>query len=290
MLNLLNKLVEPGTDIIIFVQSLRTSFLDLFFRAITFFGEVELYMVIFLFIYLNVNKSLAKALVYITLFSSYLNTWLKNYFNMPRPDNAAIVRLMVEKSPSFPSGHAQNSLVFWTSLGLRIGKWFLWIIIIPLLLLIGFSRVYLGVHFPQDILGGWIIGIVIVTLWEEVFLNLKNVPAFIRLLSAIFIPLTLLIFQRTMEISLITGTIMGLSIGFFFEEETLSFDTKGSVKQILLRCLMIPFIFFIYFGLKVLIPQTISLIFLRQFFIGFFISYLNPLILVKFGLLEKRSL
>ena len=60
-----------------------------------------------------------------------------------------------ESSFGLPSGHAQNAVVVWGMLALWIRKTWAWIAGVIIILLIGLSRIYLGVHFPTDVLGGW---------------------------------------------------------------------------------------------------------------------------------------
>ena len=71
-----------------------------------------------------------------------------------------------EDSYSFPSGHALGSVIAYGILVYLIGRAFprwrgtLWSIYVVLVALIGYSRLYLGVHWPTDVLGGWVIGAV----------------------------------------------------------------------------------------------------------------------------------
>jgi undecaprenyl-diphosphatase len=93
-----------------------------------------------------------------------LSTILKSLFNRPRPD--VVAHLVDVHSTSFPSGHAMNSAIVYLTLGallartqqVRVLRIYLLSVSIVLALMIGASRVYLGVHWPSDVLAGWMVG------------------------------------------------------------------------------------------------------------------------------------
>jgi membrane-associated phospholipid phosphatase len=97
--------------------------------------------------------------------SSSVNSILKLVFHSPRPYwvSERVQALASETSFGIPSGHAQNSVVVWGLLAAWIHKTWAWIVAILLMLMIGLSRLYLGVHFLGDVLAGWLVGALI--LW-----------------------------------------------------------------------------------------------------------------------------
>lgn len=109
------------------------------------------------------RKTIARPVAVTVIISFLLNLALKNLFDRERPD---ILRLINETSYSFPSGHAMINASLYSMLILLIyeyvGKpWRLVLAVLcaALAIAIGLSRIYLGVHYAGDVIGGWLIGL-----------------------------------------------------------------------------------------------------------------------------------
>lgn len=109
--------------------------------------------------------------VFITSLSGeLLNTAMKHAFHRPRP--TVVPHLRVVLTTSFPSGHAMESAIVYLTLAAilmrasetRLTKLYILGIAVLLTTLVGISRVYLGVHYPTDVIGGWIVGF----MWASV--------------------------------------------------------------------------------------------------------------------------
>jgi len=115
-----------------------------------------------LYIYCKREKSAKIAAVFIL--SMLVNALLKMLFNHPRPDQslllpeiAKLYSIYSPHSPGFPSGHTQGITVLWLSIFYYFRKKYLIIPVLFLIILVPFSRIYLGVHFAGDVVGGYII-------------------------------------------------------------------------------------------------------------------------------------
>lgn len=122
------------------------------------------------FLLLQRRRRTAMVVVMTSLSGEILDGAMKHVFNRPRP--TIVPHLRVVYSTSFPSGHAMESAIVYLTLAAilmrasdhRRTKMYILGIAVLLTLLVGISRVYLGVHYPTDVIGGWIVGF----LWASI--------------------------------------------------------------------------------------------------------------------------
>lgn len=160
-----NHIVHFDSMIISFVQGLESSVLTNVMKFFTFIGDTKavivLSILVIIFLYL-VLKHRVELLLFIAAIigSALLNQLLKYSFQRARPE---LHRLIEVDNYSFPSGHAMNaftvytiiSFLLWRHIPTRIGRTALIIISAFMIFAIGISRIYLGVHYPSDIIAGF---------------------------------------------------------------------------------------------------------------------------------------
>lgn len=166
--NLICKLMNINTTaIMIFISYLGS--------AITLIGLSIFFIIIFK------EKKYSKLIILNLILVFILNIILKQIIARPRPN---VLRLISEKGYSFPSGHAMITMAYYGFLGFLIYKnigskklkYTLILFLYLLVVLIGISRIYLGVHYATDILGGFAIAIIyliffVKSIYNKVFTN-----------------------------------------------------------------------------------------------------------------------
>jgi len=162
-----------------FIISFRSPELNKILQFITNIGDIYGYLVVGLIssivFYLKFkNWRFVIQMVFVLVISGLSNLALKQAINRPRPE---IEHLVSVATLSYPSGHAMSAISFYGFLiylcyGFKMNKWIKSGIIIFFTLLIftiGISRIYLGVHFPSDIAGGFIAGLIWVAFCILIF-------------------------------------------------------------------------------------------------------------------------
>ena len=153
-----------------FLADHRNVFLTKLFLAASFLGSTECYILIAILIYVVWDKKLAIRLSVLVLLTMSLNDVLKNIIRNPRPfirEGTYLKKWAVSASSaktlaaeySTPSGHAMGASAFYSYLCAFIGNRYVRIVAVLAIILIGLSRPYLGVHYAEDIVIGWAIGL-----------------------------------------------------------------------------------------------------------------------------------
>jgi len=167
----MNPIFDWGIN---FIAGLQTSapWLAAPSQCFSFLGTEEFYLLILPFLYWCMDVRLGLRVGVILSVSSSLNTLLKFVFHEPRPywvsDKVRVVN--GETSYGMPSGHAQHGITVWGTMASSWAKGWARGVTAIMIFCIGFSRIVLAVHFPTDVLAGWLIGGVILWAflkWEE---------------------------------------------------------------------------------------------------------------------------
>ncbi|MEX2526165.1 MAG: phosphatase PAP2 family protein [Gemmatimonadota bacterium] len=154
----MDRVLPWGYTTIQWFQAYRSPFLDSLFLFLSFLGEEFFYLLVIPGLYWLVSRRFALRFAVLLLVSVWVNDLLKIIADQPRPSVDRVDVLGDITSGGFPSGHAQNAVVTW---GLVAWRWRAPEMVTAMFILIlgiGVSRVYLGLHFPHDVLAGWAVG------------------------------------------------------------------------------------------------------------------------------------
>ncbi|MCS7038625.1 MAG: phosphatase PAP2 family protein [Caldilineales bacterium] len=137
-------------------------------QVFTFLGDEQFYLLFLPLVYWCVHKGLGLDLAFLLVFSAFTNTALKSLFKAPRPfwQNPGLQRVEVGGF-GFPSGHAQLSASLFGRMARFRGRRELLIVMPLLIVLVAISRVYLGVHYPGDVVWGVAVGLVVLALYRR---------------------------------------------------------------------------------------------------------------------------
>jgi membrane-associated phospholipid phosphatase len=157
-------------DLVRTVQSMRSAPADLFFQAVSAAVSEPVTIVALVWIARRFGSALGARALFLYLVSACINADLKELLRQPRPfDLDASLPHAFGEGYGFPSGHAQTTVVAWGWLLRRFRAGTAAVAaVVAGGVLVGLSRVYLGVHFPTDVLGGWGIGALVLAAYAAV--------------------------------------------------------------------------------------------------------------------------
>jgi membrane-associated phospholipid phosphatase len=260
----MEAVLQWGLNLIIAIQQIHGPALDAIFRAITFAGEEQFYLVLLPLILWCFDYGFGAVMAVFFMISTSVNVMAKDLFQQPRPfELNPSVKLSDATGYGLPSGHAQISLTVWGSLADRLNKKWFWIVAAVVVLLISFSRIFLGVHFPTDVFAGLIIGGILLVLYivyhAQVEKWLAGLNIGFQLLLAIAVPALFLLPYPATDALTGSGAFLGIGIGLIFKTRYLSYSTAGPWWQRTVRFIVgIVVLFALYLGLKATFPPDAS--------------------------------
>ena len=290
---------NSGTRITLLVQSAGDWPAPLM-KIASLSGTEPFYLLFLLVLYWCVDARVGTRFAFMMLLTDSVNMFFKLLFHHPRPYwySSSVTAYCAENSFGLPSGHAQNSASLWGMLAVMYSARQLRIALTALILLIGLSRIYLGVHFYTDILTGWATGFALLAAVTKLAgsaaerLKGMSMPAQILLsvIASAAVPGILLIPlhihsgwvfpeawaanisaaipgsavpepRRVTGIISVSGAILGYGAGLAVLHKKGGFRAEGSLRQKFLRMAIgLAGTAALYIGLKIILPQGGSVI------------------------------
>jgi len=237
-------------EFIEWLQSLRSPALSAFFELITSLGAAQVYIALLPLLFWCVSPRHGYRFIVLVLLSAWLNSLLKElgplwiadsgplYTTRPYqafpgevwtcrrepgfdPEATLAALCREEETYSFPSGHAQTAVVFWGYPALVLRKRWFWVLAVVMVALIGVSRMYLGQHWPVDVLGGALIGVALLAAAFGLLLAFRLRPRLLNTLllvaAGLAVPLALVLdddptLNRARALGLLAGTAAGYAV------------------------------------------------------------------------------
>jgi len=325
------------TDIIIFLQSFETSQLNFFFKIINSLGYSNFYIPILIIILFGINFRKGFYLLHVLIWTSFVTTFLKEYFSLPRPADVDLNVKLINKdyqnstrftgmgashffgglphevisyfrnvhdySYGLPSGHVSSIMAIWGSVFLLFKQSGVKITAILLVALMPIARMYLGRHFPIDVIGGLIVGLFFVLVFYNfVYKSVSLAETFSRRVSYFSInPKTIIMLSYFLIMPLFVfwiapqdalsdaGNLLGLNIGFMLvTRKGIPLDS-GTFLQ---KSIRIIIAFVIFSGtnllLKMLGLDDIPILeFIRAVIVSFIVIYIPIEIGIKIGIYNR---
>jgi membrane-associated phospholipid phosphatase len=266
-------------EILRWIQRFSHPALDVAAEFLTMLGEPVLIAVLFCALYWCHDKKLGEAVILTMMASLCLNGILKDFFALKRPiGEEGIVSKRVETATgyAFPSGHTQSATAFWTPILLAakgiVGR------VLPTLIIlcVGWSRLYLGVHYPRDVLGGIAFGVLVTLIMR--FLLKKNLRG-VAIALCLFLAAVAILTGKSEDTMKSVGLTVGAAGGLLFERRYVKFTIPKAAKTLLLRLAVGLAIIGILYALpKLLLPDTAIIGAIRYGVVAFVAVGLYPLL------------
>lgn len=294
-----------------------------FFIVITSLGEEEFFLAAMPLIYWCINKRLGKGLGVIFFVSIAFNSLLKHAFRGPRPfwlDES--LELFEAGGYGVPSGHTQYAATLYLVIAAWLHRGWAWILAIVMVILMGLSRIFLGVHFVHDVVAGAVVGLLIVLayfLWkryaDESFRKRilgQRMLAMIMLpvvLALIYVGVLFIIGEPNLDVawaayipaaeldsyaSMATavGTLLGFGVGILLEGSRVRFRADGPLGKRAARYVLgIAVTVGLWLGLGLVFPDEplwlgLPLRVLRYGLVTLWAGYYAPMMFVRLRLAD----
>ena len=259
----MDQVLSWGLSIVRGAQSFASPALTAAMRGISFAGSEYCYLAILPLIYWCIDKHRGIRIGLLVFLSTAVNLRLKTSFAQPRPyDLDSSLGLARESTFGLPSNHAQASTVLWgTAAPIFRVPWGL-ALALAFPLLVGLSRIYLGVHFPTDVIAGWALGAAIVVLNRlfgdraERFIAGLHETFLLALIAAVALGMNAIYIKDTS----LAGAFFGIAGGAVYSKKKSPFSVAGSLLNRSLRYL---------FGMAtVIVVYALPKLFLADFEVG----------------------
>lgn len=213
-----------------YLESLRTDFSVMLFEGITMIGEETILIILIAILYFAYDKKLAMRIGYITITSMCVNGVIKNWVKRPRPFASGEVnpaRAHTATGYAFPSGHTQTVATWSTAFAMWFKKAWVSVLAGIAIATVAFSRLFLGVHYPSDVIVGALLGIAISIGLSIIYDRIKDTHKLYRNTGFILLPFAVFFMIKAdplfSDFFKLYGMLIGLCFATIIEEKYVQF-------------------------------------------------------------------
>jgi len=314
-----DTLLNWELDLIIQIRNTIPNLVGVF-ELLTSLGGEMFFLVLLPLIYWCLDRRTGARLTVLFLISACANNVAKLLCDSPRPFVIAPQRIALlfdvplaeaieaYEAPGngFPSGHTQSTIVIWGYLAAQARRLrgqlaqlppLIYAVAALLVVLVPLSRVYLAVHFPRDLLGGYVLGMIMLALFAWLApgaeTGLARLSLTWQLVVAITIPLVAALVVPGKNAVTAAATLLGMGVGFAMERRWIRAETDGAIWQRALRFVLgMVILGGLYAGLKVtfesLEPELVFR-FIRYTLVGLWGSLGAPWAFTKLRLSKSKA-
>lgn len=294
-----SEILDWGIAVVRWFQQFSPD-LDLPFKALTFLGNLEFFLLFMPLLYWCIDRRIGARLLVLFLFSAYINSIAKLLASQPRPFeyDPGVKALVHAGDGGFPSGHTQGAVVVWGFIGAKVKRPRMWLLAGFLMIAIPLSRLYLGVHFPTDLLGGYLIGAALLAAYlrfaPKIEAGLIKSGFRWQMAAAIGLPAGLILLSPADAHYAVTAgsVLLGFAPGMVLERRWVRFRCGGSkFRRVLRFAAGMVVVVALWAGLKIAFSTLTPAVFfriLRYALVGLWCSWGAPWLFVRLRLAETE--
>jgi membrane-associated phospholipid phosphatase len=291
-----------GLDIVLGLQASSNPLFDVLAWILNIAGSDLFYISVLALVYWSFNRHLGIRMIFGLLVAGILTIVLKELLHRPRPFMVSeqVVPLFEVDSFGIPSGHVLMAVVVWGTLAVHLRRGWFYGLAAVYIVLMGLARIYAGVHYPQDVIAGLIVGLLLLwlynmyaghvaTAWQHLNAPLR---AGIVVLVGVVIAIALVHDEAGLAFA---GLMIGIGLALELEARSVRFNAQSTVRQGVIRYLPgILLTLLVLLGLRFLFgalvnDETAVLRVVRYALTALFAIYAWPWLMLHTGLAEPEA-
>ena len=236
-------------------------------RLFSFIGGETISLLLIIIMLFCYKKTAGKRVAMTVLTASMWFPMIKNIVLRVRPymahkDSIKVLQVVeadadpadiIQQGYSFPSGHGATAVSLFGSIGRELRKRWMWTLAVVMPLLIGLSRIAVGVHYPTDVLGGWAVGLLAIGF--NILLAKYVKKEWVRYVIVLAVTVPGIFWCTSRDYFTALGLLIAAAVAFPYEEKYIQFKDTRNIWAMILRA---AGSFAIYFALNKLLKMPFS--------------------------------